>query len=100
MTEFTTAPGAAGDSPSQRNWQSVRTVIEALSLAGILWLASSVQSQNNSIVKLQIQIEMVQASLSGVPGLDSRVTKLETNQVELIRRVGRVEDAKSKGWTQ
>lgn len=63
-----------------------RTVLQGLILAGVLWLASSINSQNTAIVKLQVQIESLQASMAGVPGLNDRVTKLEANQLEVIRR--------------
>lgn len=102
MADGTSAASAPGESVAQRNWHSVRTVIEALSLAGIMWLASSVQSQNESIIKLQVQVQAVQATLFNVPGLDVRTTRLETNQLEILRRLGRIEDGsdKAKGWTK
>ena len=35
---------------------SVRVIIEGLAVAGIIWLASSVQQQNTAIARLQVQI--------------------------------------------
>lgn len=49
------------------------------------------------------QMTTLNAQLADVPGLNTRVTKIETNQAELIRRVGRIEDGgttKMKGWTR
>lgn len=88
---------------------SVRMILQGLILAGILWVGSSLNSQNVSIAKLQVQVDAVQALLSGIPDLNSRVTKLETNQAELIRRQNsadawrdRMQDGnpKMKGWTR
>jgi hypothetical protein len=49
------------------------------------------------------QMTTLNTQLADVPGLNTRTTKLETNQAELIRRVGRIEDgasSKMKGWTR
>ena len=72
--------------PSQRNWQSVRTILDGLILAGVIWLATSIQDQSRAIVRMQVQIETVQATLIDVSSLSTRVTKLETKQSELTRR--------------
>lgn len=93
-----------------KDWgSSVRMILQGLILAGILWVGSSLNSQNVSIAKLQVQVDAVQTMLSGIPDLNSRVTKLETNQAELIRRQNstdawrdRLQDgsAKAKEWTR
>lgn len=72
--------------PNQRIGQSVRTVLDGLILAGVLWLASSIQSQSASIVKLQVQVQAVQMTLMDVPSIGTRVTRLEVNQADLLRR--------------
>ncbi|TPG08330.1 hypothetical protein EAH88_11915 [Rhodanobacter glycinis] len=85
----------------------VRTVLQGLILAGVLWVGTSLSSQNTAITKLQVQIEQLQMSIAGMPDLSSRVTKLETNQAELIRRQGgddarwdQLSNTKMKGWTR
>lgn len=85
----------------------VRTILQGLILAGILWLASSINAQNTAITRLQVQVEAVQASLSGIPDLNVRVTKLEAVQSDLMRRQAADESRwddmrgqKLKGWTQ
>lgn len=66
--------------------ETVRTVIQGLILAGVIWVASSIHSQNASIVKLQTQMDTLQASLANMPGLTERVTKVEDAVRELTRR--------------
>lgn len=66
--------------------ETVRTIIQGLILAGVLWVASSIHSQNASIVKLQTQMDTLQASLANMPGLTERVTKVEDAVRELARR--------------
>lgn len=53
--------------PNASRILSVRVIIEGLAVAGIIWLASSVQQQNTAIARLQVQITQVQASLADVP---------------------------------
>lgn len=87
--------------------QMASNILQGLILAGILWVGSSLNSQNTSITKLQVQIETLQALVSGVPGMNDRITKLEANQVQVMRRQD-ITDAwrdrmqsdnyKMKGW--
>ena len=50
-------------------------------------MASSIQAQNSSIVKLQVQMDALQTSLSGMPDLNRRVTTMEAQLVEEDRRM-------------
>jgi len=74
------------DQSPPRNWQSVRTVLEGLILAGIVWMASSMQQQIVSIAKLQEQMSQMSATLANIPDLTTRVTKVEMQLNELQRR--------------
>ena len=61
------------------------------------------QAMVTQMALMNAQMAVMNTQLSDVPGLSMRVTKLETNQAELIRRVGRLEDGgstKAKGWTR
>lgn len=69
----------------------MRMILQGLILAGVLWLAASISTQNSSIVKLQTQMETLQASLAGIPDLNTRVTKLETELTDQDRRVTTLE---------
>jgi hypothetical protein len=64
------------------------------------------KAQQDTVTQLAVmnsQLAVMNTQLADVPGLSMRITKLETNQAELIRRVGRLEDGgstKAKGWTR
>ncbi|KZC17008.1 hypothetical protein RHOFW510R12_01560 [Rhodanobacter sp. FW510-R12] len=82
-------------------------IMQGLILAGVLWLASSINNQSSAIIKLQVQVESLQMTLGDIPSLNNRVTKLESNQNELIRRQNaddarweQLNNAKVKGWTR
>ena len=83
---------------------SVRVIIEGLAVAGIIWLASSVQAQNTAIARLQVQITQVQASLADVPQLTRELAQAQIQIAEHERRLGRIEDHEPnpavKGWTR
>lgn len=71
----------------QNQFQSrLRTIIDALILAGVIAIVSMAWQQNATMAALQNQVTVLQASLVGLPGLTDRITKLETNQNELMRR--------------
>lgn len=72
-------------------------ILQALILAGVLWMASSIQAQNSSIVKLQVQMDALQTSLSGMPDLNRRVTTMEAQLVEEERRVAMLESFRRDG---
>lgn len=75
----------------------VQTIMAGLILAGVAGVfglswqtnreqAQATADQNVALARLQVQVSQLQASLVGVPDLVQRVTKLETNQLELLRR--------------
>jgi len=95
---------------------AVRTILQGLILAGIigvvgmLWKQNEATSEQNvALGRLQVQVSMLQASLIGLPDLTQRTTRLEANQVDLMRRVNNVDawrdrlltdNPKMKGWTR
>lgn len=90
--------------PSTNRILSVRVIIEGLAVAGIIWLASSVQQQNTSIARLQVQITQVQASLADVPTITRQLAQAQIQIAEHDRRIGRIEDREPnpevKRWTR
>lgn len=79
------------ESRSFRNFQSVRFVMEGLILAGVLWLASSVQDQAKATVQIQTQIANLSAQLVGVPDLSRQVAQMQVTQSEHDRRIQALE---------
>lgn len=79
---------------------SIRVIVEGLAVAGILWLASSVQQQNIQIARLQEQIATVQLTIADVPALTREVAQIQVTQSEHDSRLDRLENggAKVKGW--
>ena len=69
------APSTAAE--QQRNWQSVRTVLEALILAALLWSAKALTETQTQIAVLQTDIANLRVQLAPVAQLDQRVTRLE-----------------------
>lgn len=67
----------ADSNNGQRNWNSVRVVIEALILASILWTAKTLTDTQKQIAVLQTDIAYLRVQLSPLAGLDQRVTRLE-----------------------
>jgi uncharacterized protein involved in exopolysaccharide biosynthesis len=70
------SPAAAR--PEARNWQSVRTILEAAILAALVWAANALTDTQKQIAVLQVNIANLQTQLAGVPQLEQRVTRLET----------------------
>ncbi|MGH3632697.1 MAG: hypothetical protein ACRDTS_01070 [Mycobacterium sp.] len=70
---------------------SVRNIIEALILAGILWLGNSISTQSTAITRLQVQVSEVQVQLSGIPKLQSDVDRMQVSQAEHDRRIAKLE---------
>lgn len=96
-----------------RNWQSVRTVVEGLILAGVLWLANSTQQQATATVELRAQLQAMgdeirslRTQLADVPSMSRQIAQLQVRQDEHERRIGRIEDAEASGrpelkrWTK
>lgn len=63
--------------PDVRNWQSVRTVLEALILAALLWSAKVQMTVLTQMAVLQDNVISIRAQLADVPGLNQRTTTLE-----------------------
>jgi hypothetical protein len=78
-----------------RNWQSVRTVLEGLILAGICWLIRSTGMQGEAIIKLQTQFESQQQAnaslISAMPSLARQVDKIQLQVDSHERRVSDLE---------
>lgn len=77
---------AAAPAMAAKERETVRTIIQGLILAGVIWVGSNIQSQNVNIAKLQAQMEHLQTSLANLPGLTERLTKVEDAVRELTRR--------------
>lgn len=61
----------------QRNWSSVRVVLEGLILAALLWSAKSQVTLQTQIAVLQDNVLAMRSQLADVPGLADRVSRLE-----------------------
>lgn len=72
--------------------QSTRTVVEGLILGGIFWLGSSVQQQNNNIIRLQVQVATLQTSLANVPEVARQVSVNQTEINDLKQRLQKLEN--------
>jgi len=60
-----------------RNWQSVRTVLEALILAALLWASKSLTETQTQLAVLQVDIANLRTQLAPLASLNERVTRLE-----------------------
>ena len=88
-----------------RTWASARTIIDALILAGIMGIISSqfishdqiAQNANNSNVQFATiitQIANMQMNIADVPTLRDRVMRLETVQLDVVRRQNALDKAR------
>lgn len=102
MNDYERLAPIPADSDKANRMLSVRVIIEGLAVAGIIWLASSVQAQNTAIARLQVQITQVQASLADVPTITRELAQAQIQIAEHERRLGRIEDGgqKVKEWTR
>jgi len=84
------------DSPPEnvRNWQSVRTVIELLILAGVIWLASSANEQGKQLARMAEQISNLSSGVASVPVLTQRVAEDKVRLDEHERRINEIEQTK------
>lgn len=87
-----------------RNWQSVRTVMEGLILAGILWLGNSTSDQAKATIAVQTQmasmsgeIRDLRGKLDAVTAMNSDIAMLKVQVAEHERRIGRIEDGRRTG---
>lgn len=86
---------------------SVEKIMQGLILIAICWVGATLTMQNKDIGVLRSQVDHMQKSMDGPPDLNSRVTTLETNQVELLRRQNadeqrweRLNNSRMKEWTR
>lgn len=86
------------DTNGQRNWQSVRVVLEGLILAGILWSISNQTDQTKAIVKLQTQMDSIQTNglqlSQTIPPLSREVDKLDLRVADHDRRLTELEQVR------
>ena len=86
---------AADAAEGRRNWNSVRVVLEGLILAGILWSISNQTDQTKAIVRLQTQLENIQATgtqmAATIPPLSREVDKLDLQAADHERRITELE---------
>lgn len=82
---------------SGRNWQSVRTLLDGLILAGVIGIVWSQINSHEQINAVQQesrvqaatiigQIANIQYNTADVPALRDRITHIETVQGDLLRR--------------
>lgn len=81
-----TASGQAETSKPQ-GFVRIMAVIEGLVLAGVLYLVSSVRSQEISMAELKASSAVSQQAMSAIPALTIRVVQTEKDVSELNRRV-------------
>lgn len=74
-----------------RNFQSFRIILEGLILAGVIWLASSVQDQAKATIQMQTQIANLSMQLVGVPELTRQVAQMQIKQLDNERRIENLE---------
>lgn len=79
---------------NQRNWQSIRTVIELLILAGVLWLANSANEQGKQLAGVTVQIATLSGQMANVPALTLNVAQDKVRLDEHERRINEIEQAK------
>ena len=58
-------------------WQSVRTILEALILAALMWCGNSLITTGQRMAVMSNQMESISKQMAGMPELGTRVTKLE-----------------------
>src|SRR5690242_299201 len=79
---------------AQNLGQSVRTIIELLILAGVIWLASSSNEQGKQLAKMAEQISNLSSGVASVPVLTQRVAEDKVRLDEHERRINEIEQAK------
>jgi len=79
---------ASGQATGQNaGFVRVMAGIEALILAGVLYLVSSVRSQELSMAELKAATAASQASMAAIPGLTIRIVQNEKDIAENRRRI-------------
>ena len=74
--------------------QSVRTIIELLILAGVIWLGSSANEQGKQLARMTEKLENVSAGVASVPVLTQRVAEDKVRLDEHERRINEIEQTK------
>ena len=82
------------DSQGQTLGQSVRTIIELLILAGVIWLASSSNEQGKQLARMAEQISNLSSGVASVPLLTQRLAEDKVRLDEHERRINEIEQAK------
>jgi hypothetical protein len=82
------------DSQGQSLGQSVRTIIELLILAGVIWLASSSNEQGKQLARMAEQISNLSSGVASVPLLTQRLAEDKVRLDEHERRINEIEQAK------
>lgn len=81
-----------------RSFQSIRTILEGLIFAGVLWLASGVQEQMKATVRLEAQLQAMsneviglRAQLADIPAISRSLATIEVELREHERRISEIE---------
>ena len=74
--------------------QSVRTIIELLILAGVIWLASSSNEQGKQLARMAEQISNLSSGVASVPLLTQRLAEDKVRLDEHERRINEIEQTK------
>lgn len=88
--------------PEGRNWQSVRTILEGLILAALLWSLNNQSDQMKATVRLQTQVEALQQSnatlsnalTNALPQVNSDISTLKVRMDDNTRRIGELEQVR------
>jgi len=66
---------------------SLVSIMEALIIAGLLALGTMIFQTREAVVKLTVQLDILQKQLADVPGLNMRVAQLEVRTQALEEQV-------------
>lgn len=79
---------------NDRFGRSIRTILELLILAGIMWLANSANEQGKQLAGVTVQIATLSGQMTNVPGLTLSVAQDKVRLDEHERRINEIEQAK------
>jgi hypothetical protein len=74
--------------PESRNWATVRTGIQALTLAALIWSGRTQLDLVTQVAVLQENVLQLRAQLADVPGMANRITRNEVRIENIERRLG------------
>ncbi|NII73245.1 hypothetical protein FHW84_001814 [Dyella sp. SG562] len=88
--------------PDGKNWQSVRTILEGLILAALLWSLNNQSDQMKATVRLQTQVEALQQSnatmsnalTNALPQVNSDISTLKVRMDDNTRRISDLEQVR------